>query len=98
MHTRGKESSASVKNLSTPSARQVMLTFCSTILLQMHAPMMHLRSLNPYVMNAIGEWQKQHGLSASVPRAAAPNSRLITYSGRHSACCIAADLQVAVST
>ena len=33
---------------------------------------MHLRSINPYVASAIGEWGKAHGTAAHIPLQAAP--------------------------
>ena len=35
---------------------------------QCAAPVMHLRSMNPYVVAALGDWQKSSGLAAAIPR------------------------------
>lgn len=48
---------------------------------QATAPVLHLRNLNPYVENALGEWQTQHNVAPVVPRALAPDSSLVTWSG-----------------
>ena len=37
-----------------------------------HAAIMPLRTLNPYVSTALGEWTRTPGLQPSVPRQAAP--------------------------
>ena len=48
---------------------------------QATAPVLHLRNVNPYVENALSEWQTQHKVAPVVPRALAPDSSLMTWSG-----------------
>lgn len=37
--------------------------------------------MNPYVQNAVSEWQKHHHLVPVVPRASGPNGNLASWSG-----------------
>ena len=49
------------------------LSFAALTLLQTSLPpIKHLRSMNPYVMTAVGDWAKHQGMQASLPRQAAP--------------------------